>query len=184
MFVCVWILTRVCVSREEEDGAKVVRVENVDNPYRRQTNFNSRFKLTLNKLYAWALSDYDRVVMLDADNLFLKKTDELFQCGHFCAVFINPCIFHTGLFVLQPSVEVFKDMLHELQVGRENRDGADQGFLVSYFSDLLDQPLFRPPSNGSVLSGHLRLPLGYQMDASFFCKSFFSPNLVNNTHFC
>ncbi|CAG7907936.1 unnamed protein product [Brassica rapa] len=153
---------------EEEDGAKVVRVENVDNPYRRQTNFNSRFKLTLNKLYAWALSDYDRVIMLDADNLFLKKTDELFQCGRFCAVFINPCIFHTGLFVLQPSLEVFKDMLHELQVGRENRDGADQGFLVSYFSDLLDQPLFRPPSNGSVLGGHLRLPLGYQMDASYF----------------
>ncbi|AEC09149.1 Nucleotide-diphospho-sugar transferases superfamily protein [Arabidopsis thaliana] len=156
------------VSREEEDGAKVVRVENVDNPYRRQTNFNSRFKLTLNKLYAWALSDYDRVVMLDADNLFLKKADELFQCGRFCAVFINPCIFHTGLFVLQPSVEVFKDMLHELQVGRKNPDGADQGFLVSYFSDLLDQPLFSPPSNGSVLNGHLRLPLGYQMDASYF----------------
>lgn len=41
--------------------------------------------------------------MLDADNLFLQNTDELFQCGQFCAVFINPCIFHTGLFVLQVS---------------------------------------------------------------------------------
>lgn len=66
-----------------------------------QDNFDNRFKLTLNKLYAWNLVDYDRVVMLDADNLFLQKTDELFQCGQFCAVFINPCIFHTGLFVLQ-----------------------------------------------------------------------------------
>lgn len=79
----------------------MVRVENVENPYRNQANFDKRFMLTLNKLYAWSLVEYDRVVMLDSDNLFLDKTDELFQCGQFCAVFINPCIFHTGLFVLQ-----------------------------------------------------------------------------------
>ncbi|KAL4178758.1 hypothetical protein AMTRI_Chr13g83830 [Amborella trichopoda] len=151
-----------------EDGAKVVVVENVDNPYKYQANFNRRFMLTLNKLYAWSLIDYDRVVMLDSDNLFLQKTDELFQCGQFCAVFINPCIFHTGLFVLQPSMEVFKDMMHELENGRKNSDGADQGFLVSYFPDLLDRPMFHPPANGTKLNGYYRLPLGYQMDASYY----------------
>lgn len=151
-----------------EDGVKVVTVKNLRNPYENQGNFNSRFKLTLNKLYAWSLIDYDRVIMLDSDNLFLQKTDELFQCGQFCAVFINPCIFHTGLFVLQPSMEVFNDMLHELDVGRSNPDGADQGFLASYFPDLLDQPMFHPPPNGSKVDGSYRLPLGYQMDASYF----------------
>lgn len=85
----------------EEDGLKVVTVKNLKNPYEFQGNFNPRFKLTMNKLYAWSLLEYDRVVMLDSDNLFLQNTDELFQCGQFCAVFINPCIFHTGLFVLQ-----------------------------------------------------------------------------------
>ncbi|CAN1333542.1 Putative glucuronosyltransferase PGSIP8 [Linum perenne] len=136
---------------EKEDGARVVRVENVNNPYKDQHNFDKRFKLTLNKLYAWSLVDYDRVVMLDADNLFLRNTDELFQCGQFCAAFINPCIFHTGLFVLQPSNEVFKDMLHQLEVGKDNPDGADQGFIGGYFPDLLDKPLFHPPANGSVV---------------------------------
>ncbi|ONI06596.1 hypothetical protein PRUPE_5G069400 [Prunus persica] len=153
---------------EQEDGAKVVRVENLNNPYSNQNNFDKRFKLTLNKLYAWSLVDYDRVVMLDADNLFLRNADELFQCGQFCAAFINPCIFHTGLFVLQPSMEVFKDMLHELKIGRDNPDGADQGFIGGYFPDLLDQPLFRAPPNGSKLNGTYRLPLGYQMDASYY----------------
>ncbi|XP_020217807.1 putative glucuronosyltransferase PGSIP7 [Cajanus cajan] len=153
---------------EEEDGAKVVRVENMENPYRHQDNFDKRFKLSLNKLYAWSLVDYDRVVMLDADNLFLQNTDELFQCGQFCAVFINPCIFHTGLFVLQPSMDVFKDMVHELENGRENPDGADQGFIVSYFPKLLDKPMFHPPPNGTKLDGSYRLPLGYQMDASYY----------------
>ncbi|XAR70457.1 Glycogenin glucosyltransferase [Bertholletia excelsa] len=153
---------------EQEDGARVVRVENLNNPYKKQPNFDRRFKLTLNKLYAWSLVDYDRVVMLDSDNLFLQKTDELFQCGQFCAVFINPCIFHTGLFVLQPSMKVFKDMVQELEIGRSNPDGADQGFIGGYFPDLLDQPMFHPPVNGTKLDGTYRLPLGYQMDASYY----------------
>ncbi|XP_057787013.1 putative glucuronosyltransferase PGSIP8 [Salvia miltiorrhiza] len=153
---------------EEEDGAKVVSVENIRNPYSVQSQFDWRFKLTLNKLYAWKLVQYDRVVMLDADNLFLRKTDELFQCGQFCAVFINPCIFHTGLFVLQPSMAVFNDMMHELEIGRSNPDGADQGFLTSYFPDLLSSPQFVSPPNGTKLDGTYRLPLGYQMDASYY----------------
>lgn len=79
----------------------VVIVENIDNPYRNQPKFDRRFISTLNKLYAWKLTDYDRVVMLDADNLFLRAPDELFLCGKFCASFINPCVFHTGLFVVK-----------------------------------------------------------------------------------
>jgi hypothetical protein len=65
---------------------------------------------------------------------------------------------------------VFKDMVHELQNGRENPDGADQGFIASYFPELLDKPLFHPPPNGTKLDGTYRLPLGYQMDASYYCK--------------
>ncbi|CAI9277965.1 unnamed protein product [Lactuca saligna] len=157
-----------CVSfREEEDGEKVVRVENLNNPYQSESN-HDRFKLTLNKLYAWSLVEYERVIMLDADNLFLQNTDELFQCGHFCAVFINPCIFHTGLFVLQPSLMVFKKMLHDLDIKRDNPDAADQGFIGGYFPCLLDQPMFHPPPNGTKLDGTFRLPLGYQMDASYY----------------
>ncbi|XP_051115412.1 putative glucuronosyltransferase PGSIP8 [Andrographis paniculata] len=153
---------------EEEDGAKIMRVENLKNPYVTDPNSPWRFKLTLNKLYSWKLVEYDRVVMLDADNLFLENTDELFQCGQFCAVFINPCIFHTGLFVLQPSMEVFNDMMHDLEIGRSNPDGADQGFIGNYYPDLLDKPMFHPPSNGTKLDGQYRLPLGYQMDASYY----------------
>eukprot|EP01018_Ginkgo_biloba_P022936 Gb_12721 [translate_table: standard] len=150
------------------DAAKVVTVDNIENPYRNQPDFNERFTLTLNKLYAWRLVEYERIVMLDADNVFLHNTDELFQCGQFCAVFINPCIFHTGLFVLQPSMDIFNDMLNQLAKGQENKDGADQGFLVGYFNDLLDRPTFHPRANGSRQNGFYRLPLGYQMDASFY----------------
>jgi hypothetical protein len=40
--------------------------------------------------------------------LFLRNPEELFQCGQFCAAFINPCIFHTGLFVLEVSYLILK----------------------------------------------------------------------------
>ncbi len=72
---------------------------------------------------------------------------------------------------LQPSNETFSTMMHDIQMKKENKDGADQGFITNHFSDLLDRPMFHPPANGSRLSGLFRLPLGYQMDASYFCKS-------------
>lgn len=67
-------------------------------------------------------------------------------------------------------METFKDLRHELEIERPNSDGADQGFLGSYFPDLLDMPMFHPPANNTKLNGHFRLPLGYQMDASYYCK--------------
>lgn len=68
-------------------------------------------------------------------------------------------------------------MMHDIEIGLENKDGADQGFLVNHFNDLLDQPLFHPPADGSKLKGNFRLPLGYQMDASYFCEYFlFEPS--------
>lgn len=160
-------MPRLWVQTLEAEMVRVVSVDDIPNPYRGQSDFDPRFLSTLNKLYAWSLTDYERVVMLDADNIFLRNTDELFQCGQFCAVFINPCIFHTGLFVLEPSKDTFKSLITGLET-KENKDGADQGYLMACFDDLLERPLFLPPANGSKLNGFYRLPLGYQMDASYF----------------
>lgn len=71
---------------------------------------------------------------------------------------------------MQPSSKVFKKMLHDLDIKRDNPDAADQGFIGGYFPCLLDQPMFHPPPNGTKLDGTFRLPLGYQMDASYYCK--------------
>lgn len=78
---------------------------------------------------------------------------------------ISPCL----CFDLQPSEETFKKLVAGLDT-KENKDGADQGYLMASFDDLLERPLFLPPANGSKLNGFYRLPLGYQMDASYFCE--------------
>ncbi|ONM15197.1 Putative glucuronosyltransferase PGSIP7 [Zea mays] len=129
----------------KNDGVKVVSVKNLKNPYEKQENFNRRFKLTLNKLSfcASGRATYFAGILLQIPNYVISAFE-------------------------MPSMDVFKNMLHELAVGRENPDGADQGFLASYFPDLLDQPMFHPPANGTKLWGTYRLPLGYQMDASYY----------------
>eukprot|EP00898_Chlorokybus_atmophyticus_P004488 jgi/Chlat1/503/Chrsp103S01099 len=154
----------------EEDGVRVIEVDNAPNPYAKQKRYDPRFVHAMNKIWAWGLLDYKRVVLLDADNLFLRNVDELFKCGEFCAVFINPCIFHTGLTVLAPSNDTLNDMLARAHA-LESYDGGDQGFLNSYFADLLAAPLFEPDAPAQQ-HGLFRLPFGYQMDQSYYYQRF------------
>jgi len=120
-----------------EDGAIVTEVSNLANPYKARKGvtqrFLDRFEFTLNKLYMWNLTQYERVVYLDADNIALGNLDELFRCGHFCAVFMNPCNFHTGLLVIKPDAGQFKLMVDALYNHTRSYDGADQGFLTAFF---------------------------------------------------
>ena len=108
-------------------GCHVIVVEDIENPFAQSTLKNKGFLFTLNKLHAWNLTDYERVVYLDADNLVLRNADELFSCGEFCAVFMNPCHFHTGLMVITPSTQTYTQLLQQLSHSR-SFDGADQGF--------------------------------------------------------
>ena len=94
-----------------EDGAKLHQVPNLQNPFETKTtgrnSYKDRFKYSFNKLYTWNMTEYERVVFLDSDNIFLTNMDEIFMCGHFCIVYMNPLIFHTGLIVVKPSTEMF-----------------------------------------------------------------------------
>lgn len=80
----------------------------------RRRSYKNHFEYTLNKLHVWNMLDYERVIYMDADNIFFHNIDNLFKCGHFCAVYMNPCNFHTGLFVVTPSNETYHDLLKSL----------------------------------------------------------------------
>lgn len=80
----------------------------------RRRSYKNHFEYTLNKLYVWNMLDYERVIYMDADNIFFHNIDSLFKCGHFCAVYMNPCNFHTGLFVVTPNNDTYNDLLKSL----------------------------------------------------------------------
>lgn len=66
------------------------------------------------------MTSYERVAFLDSDNIFLQNMDDVFLCGHFCIVYMNPLIFHTGLIVAKPST----DMFHKLIQGQNTSSPA------------------------------------------------------------
>eukprot|EP01027_Heterolobosea_sp_BB2_P010012 GEZU01014743.1.p1 GENE.GEZU01014743.1~~GEZU01014743.1.p1 ORF type:complete len:314 (+),score=77.21 GEZU01014743.1:164-1105(+) len=162
----------------EEDGSEVREVGYVENPYEGQDKYNNRFKYVLVKLLAWNMTEFDRVILLDADLIILENLDELFLCGSFCAVYINPCIFHTGLMVLQPDAAVFQDMMNKLSRNFESYDGGDQGFLNTYYPKMLEAPLFVPPPAAKDYAayerhtGLMRLPFGYHLDSIYYYQRF------------
>lgn len=83
-------------------GAIILPVQNIENPFhsggsKSDKKYKKRFLFALNKLHLWSLTQYERVIYLDSDNIAISKNmDELFLCGHFCAVYQNPMFFHTG----------------------------------------------------------------------------------------
>lgn len=156
-------------------GCRVIDVANIENPFLGGTLSNKNFIYTLNKLHVWNLLEYDRVVYLDADNVLIRNADELFLCGHFCAVFMNPCHFHTGLLVVTPDAHEYARLLDALGT-LESFDGADQGFLSSMYSqDLRRAPLFKPTRAHELqaaLPTGMRLPVGYNINHKYFYEQY------------
>lgn len=147
-----------------QDGATIVPVENVPNPF---GHVLKRFLYTFNKLHLWNMTEYERIIYLDADNIAMNvnELNKLFFCGHFCVLFMNPCHFHTGLMVIKPNATLHAKMLSSLAT-TGSYDGADQGFLSAFFHECTDARLFDPdegPSEEPVNQLHV----GYNMHALY-----------------
>ncbi|MEC9197437.1 MAG: glycosyltransferase family 8 protein [Pseudomonadota bacterium] len=93
------------------------------------------------KLRLWQLTDYDRVVFLDADTVVVRNIDNLFEYPEFCAapnVYESLSDFHrmnSGVFTARPSQKTFHKMLAELDVPDAFWRRTDQTFLQSFFPD-------------------------------------------------
>jgi glycogenin len=111
-----------------------------------------RFNHVFAKLRAWQLTEFDKVVLLDADTLVLQNVDDLFHRPDFAAApdFLLPDRFNSGVMVLDPSAAMFQRMIDALG-GAESYDGGDQGFLNSFFANWYAMP----PAH--------RLPAGYNL---------------------
>ena len=93
------------------------------------------------KLALWKLTEYRRVVFLDADTLVVQNIDKLFAYPEFCAA---PNLYETladmhrmnsGVFVAKPSTATFDAMLAQLDAPGVFWRRTDQTFLERYFPD-------------------------------------------------
>ncbi len=120
-------------------GIHVIDVPPIANPNLPGT-FQRRFGTTYTKLNVFRLDFLDRVVYLDADTVVLKNIDDLFSTSGFAAApdagIERPSLdtFNSGVFAVDPSFELFEDLLRRLPY-TPSKDGGDQGFLNNVFPD-------------------------------------------------
>jgi len=125
-----------------EQGWIVRDIEPLTNPNPEASLLFPRFEQTFTKLRAWELTEFDKVIFLDADTIVLRSLDRFFDRPSFAAApdFFLADRFNSGVMVLDPSAEVFGAMMTSLSTA-ESYDGGDQGFLNDYFRDWYAMPV-------------------------------------------
>ncbi|GAA5880921.1 hypothetical protein JCM3774_001777, partial [Rhodotorula dairenensis] len=92
---------------------------------------------SLTKLHVFRLTQFEKILYLDADTLVLRPLSHLFNLPYRFAAAPDvgwPDAFNSGVFVAEPSAETF-DGLRDMMRQRGTWDGGDQGLLNDYFHD-------------------------------------------------
>lgn len=139
----------------EFDEVVVVDVLNSNNDAMLTLLKRPELGVTLTKLHCWKLTQYQKMVFLDADTLVIQNVDDLFQRDEISAVADCgwPSCFNSGVFVFKPSIDTFNDLI-EFAKNEGSFDGGDQGLLNDFFSDWSTKSIDRI------------LPFGYNVHAA------------------
>ncbi|KAI5073588.1 hypothetical protein GOP47_0011601 [Adiantum capillus-veneris] len=124
----------------QADGWIIERIELLANPNSKRPK---RFWGVYTKLKIFNMTNYKKVVYLDADTVVTKSIDDLFLCEKFCANLKHSERLNSGVMVLEPSKELYDDMMTKVKT-LPSYTGGDQGFLNSYYSDFPNAHLFNP----------------------------------------
>ncbi|KAK4514261.1 uncharacterized protein ATC70_001852 [Mucor velutinosus] len=102
--------------------------------------------ITFTKIQLWKLTQYKKIVFLDADTYPIQNIDQLFERPSFSAAPDAgwPDCFNSGVFVAEPSDAVYNGLC-QLANDKGSFDGGDQGLLNSFFSTWPTSPEHRLP---------------------------------------
>lgn len=133
------------VSKESRDllshiGVEIRQVDPVPNPFSafKPKLEEAAWQQVYTKIQAWSLTDFLRVVFLDADQVVLCNIDSLFTEtlpeGGFAAApdVAPPIFFNSGMMLITPSSSRHADLLSKTRTLPSYDDG-DQGYLNAYF---------------------------------------------------
>ncbi|CAH8305909.1 unnamed protein product [Eruca vesicaria subsp. sativa] len=129
------------------DGWKVEKISLLANPNQVHPK---RFWGVYTKLKIFNMTDYKKVVYLDADTIVVKNIDDLFKCSKFCANLKHSERLNSGVMVVEPSAALFDDMVKQVKT-LSSYTGGDQGFLNSYYPDFPNARVFDPSLSPEVV---------------------------------
>ncbi|KAM7511184.1 hypothetical protein LguiB_010059 [Lonicera macranthoides] len=113
----------------EAAGWKVRTIQRIRNPKAQKEAYN---EFNYSKFRLWQLTDYDKIIFIDADMLILRNIDILFQMPDITATGNNGTLFNSGVMVIEPSnctFEILMDHVDKI----ESYNGGDQGYLNEIF---------------------------------------------------
>ncbi|RRT39043.1 hypothetical protein B296_00049971 [Ensete ventricosum] len=110
-------------------GWNLREIERIRNPRAQRGTYN---EYNYSKLRLWQLTEYHKVVFIDADILVLRSLDILFRFPQISATGNDGVIFNSGVMVIEPSNCTFKALM-ALREDVVSYNGGDQGFLNEVF---------------------------------------------------
>ncbi|XP_020203623.1 UDP-glucuronate:xylan alpha-glucuronosyltransferase 1 [Cajanus cajan] len=114
----------------EAAGWKVRTIQRIRNPKAEKDAYN---EWNYSKFRLWQLTDYDKIIFIDADLLILRNIDFLFGMPEITATGNNATLFNSGVMVVEPSnctFQLLMDHINEI----ESYNGGDQGYLNEIFT--------------------------------------------------
>ncbi|GMH14962.1 hypothetical protein Nepgr_016803 [Nepenthes gracilis] len=114
----------------EASGWKVRTIQRIRNPKAEKDAYN---EWNYSKFRLWQLTEYDKIIFIDADLLILRNIDFLFSMPEISATGNNATLFNSGVMVIEPSnctFQILMDHINEIN----SYNGGDQGYLNEIFT--------------------------------------------------
>nr|XP_043618230.1 UDP-glucuronate:xylan alpha-glucuronosyltransferase 1-like [Erigeron canadensis] len=111
-------------------GWKIRTIQRIRNPKAENGTYN---EYNYSKFRLWQLTDYKKIIFIDADLLILRNIDFLFQMPEISATGNNGTLFNSGVMVIEPSnctFELLMDHINDIT----SYNGGDQGYLNEIFT--------------------------------------------------
>ncbi|XP_020215869.1 UDP-glucuronate:xylan alpha-glucuronosyltransferase 1 [Cajanus cajan] len=114
----------------EAAGWKIRTIQRIRNPKAEKNAYN---EWNYSKFRLWQLTDYDKIIFIDADLLILRNIDFLFGMPEITATGNNATLFNSGVMVVEPSNCTFRLLMDHINEF-ESYNGGDQGYLNEIFT--------------------------------------------------
>jgi xylan alpha-glucuronosyltransferase len=114
----------------EAAGWKVRTIRRIRNPRASRDAYN---EWNYSKFWLWTLTEYDRVIFLDADLLVQRPMEPLFAMPEVSATGNHGAYFNSGVMVVEPCNCTFR-LLADHVGDIDSYNGGDQGYLNEVFS--------------------------------------------------
>ena len=164
-------LSRETMQLLETSAIPLIKINPIKNPIlddpkdRRYYNYS--------KLNMWNMTQFDKIVYLDADMVVLHNLDELFDKPNMSSTNSGGWLpdkkswkqLNSGLLVLEPSNTIFEHMKTQVGVIEKEKGKGDQAFIHQYYADWPQKKELHLPHIYNVFDCHLR---GYKKHHGYY----------------